>query len=109
MMHFWQEHHREVSACFSECIIARHVTPVCPIAGDVNFDDLVKVVSASSFHCEVTVSPFIIYSLRLSLLVLVFHLKYIFLCEFFKNNVYVTEKRKPVSLGMDKNRKCQSH
>lgn len=43
----------------SECRVSgRHMTSVCPTAGDVNFDGLAKVVSAGSPRCEVTISPF---------------------------------------------------
>lgn len=33
---------------------------VCLITGDINFDQLVKVVSAGFLHCEVNDFPFVI-------------------------------------------------
>ena len=33
---------------------------IYPITGDVNFDHLVKVVSARFLHCKVTILPFLI-------------------------------------------------
>lgn len=31
-----------------------HLILICPIAGDINFDHLTKVVSVRFFHCKVT-------------------------------------------------------
>lgn len=50
VMNFWQEYHRS-NAEFIASII-------CPITSDVDFDHLVKVVSARFLHCKVTILPF---------------------------------------------------
>lgn len=42
----------------SHCIISGYVISVRLTTGDVNLDCLVKVVSARSFHCQVTLFPF---------------------------------------------------
>lgn len=33
---------------------------ICPISVDVNFDHLVREVSARFLHCKVTIFPFVI-------------------------------------------------
>lgn len=46
--------------------IAGHVMQVCPDVGPVCFDPLVRVVSAWSVHCEITISPFVLSKLLVS-------------------------------------------
>lgn len=43
---------------FSAHHIWSHTMSVCPTAGDINFDYLVKVRSARSALCKVALSPF---------------------------------------------------
>lgn len=48
----------EMILCFS-CMISRVYDIDVFRTGDVNFDQLVKVVSATVLHCDVIVFPFI--------------------------------------------------
>lgn len=49
IMHFFQEHHRRDIMSFSVHYVRRHILSICLVTDGVNFDHLVKVVSAQLF------------------------------------------------------------
>lgn len=59
IIHVWWEFQRRY-VLFSVHHIGRHMIWTCPNIGDVNMDQLVKVVFTSFLHCQVTIFPFLI-------------------------------------------------
>lgn len=54
----WQEHYRYDGVSFSMHPVKRHMALVCSTTGDVNFDHLVKAVSARFLPSDVSILPF---------------------------------------------------
>ena len=46
VIHFWQDYSISDAVSFLVHSIRRHIMSVCPIINNVNFDHLIKVVSA---------------------------------------------------------------
>lgn len=57
IIHFWQEYHKLMLLPFSLHHFREYMISTSPFPGDVNFDPLVKVVSASFLHHSVTIFP----------------------------------------------------
>ena len=57
IMHFWQENHGRDAVLFAMHHIRKHTLSICPNTGDINFDDLVLVVSNSFLLLKFTVFP----------------------------------------------------
>lgn len=51
VMHLWQEYLQNWSSLVHP--IKWHLTVICPVIDDVNFDQVMKVMSANCFHCKI--------------------------------------------------------